>query len=505
MASRTPTPTQANLKEQRVALQEEVSSLMREADTLSEGLDQVRAMLQREDRNWVAVFGGGNEDDGLDLDNLKEWSRKLRNSVVGAPWMKRGLSLRSSYVWQGGMQYGNIPSSGKGKSKNVQTLINHPLNQRNFFGPIARRKREGCLYHDGIALWVGDNTTKQVHPIPLNEITGDLRDPDHNADVWAYRRSWTETNLSTAEKTQRVEWYFTDTFYEHRVATITRGSNKPEPVSQTHTAFDMVANGMEGFAYGSPDALAAQIWNGITRDLYMDGVTMSQAMSTFALKATVSTKAGGDRTTMRLASSKGAGQTAVLGGVNDLVPLSTAGKGYDFETLRSVVAIIATALDVSSIALTSDPGAAGSSYGSASTLDLPTRLAMEARRQEHIQLDARVLRWMGAPDATVYFEPLDDGAETYREVQAVILKWNTGLYSAEEAKKQLEAIAGREFASPVPDGVMLPNNEKFKDTLTNDGQDAATPSTAAPGQGRSDKTGGQDAAGNDLRNDGVSK
>jgi hypothetical protein len=183
--------------------------------------------------------------------------------------------------------------------------------------------------------------------------------------------------------------------------------------------------------------------------------------------------------------------------------MSSAGRGYAFETGTPLAAVIATAIEVSVIHLTSDPGTAGASYGSASTLDLPTRLSVKSRRQWHIDFDKRVLRWMGADKADVKFLPMIDAAEALRELQALILKWTSGLYTAKEMKAMIDGVD--ESHVTVPSGVMLPNNEKYLGSLTADA-DATPPSssttTSSPGQGQATGT-GNTGLGDDIRSRGV--
>jgi hypothetical protein len=97
----------------------------------------------------------------------------------------------------------------------------------------------------------------------------------------------------------------------------------------------------------------------------------------------------------------------------------------------------------------------------ASSLPLPTRLAIEGRRDEHIAFDKRVLNWMGAEDATAYFGPLLDPADLYRAQQGIAIKLETGLYEGVEIKKAFEALEGNDVTNvSIPDGFMLPNNAK---------------------------------------------
>ena len=473
-------------------------------------------MFAREDAGWSKPFAA-KDSNGMSLEELRDWSEQIHNAQVGNPHIKRGLSLRRSYIWQGGLQHANIPTEGRGRGTNVQSLIDSPMNQRNYFSPAARARKEGCLYADSIAFYIGNDKTKTLHSLPLAEISADLRDPDFDEDVWAYRRSWNQFDAATNSSVKKHLWYFTDTFMDQRMPTVLINGVR-EKVSQTHTIFDQVANGVDGFAYGSPDALAAVIWSRIARDLVMDGVTMTHALATFAFKASSTSNKGNENAAMKLGGSQSAGSTAVLGATNDLVPMSSAGKAYDFDGLRSIVAIIAASLDVSSVSLTSDPGASGASYGSASTLDLPTRLAMEARREEHVDLERRVLRWMGAPEADVYFAAIIDPTDLYRAQQGIALEYGTGLYSAEETKREFEGLKGNKTRNvTIPDGVLPPQSVKkleaeakiadasaAKTAAAKSKQDAANGGNLTPTQGSGAGVGAGTGA-NDLRTDTLSK
>jgi len=223
-------------------------------------------------------------------------------------------------------------------------------------------------------------------------------------------------------------------------------------------------------------------------------VTMTSALATFAFKASVASKNGAENVSMKLANSSSAGSTATVGGANDLVPLSSAGKTYDFASLAPVAAVVASSLDVSAEALTST-----SSAGSLTSLDFNTRLAMEARRAEHVELDRRVMLWLGAPDAEVYFNSMDDSAEGYRMMQSVVLRWGTGLYGPDEIKEQFEELLGKgTFKAPFK-GVVVPNNIAQVNAAK---PDVAPVNVAAPDQGTGNGTGGQSGSGNDIRTDG---
>lgn len=468
---------------------------------LVEQLTNVNAMFKREDVGWKKLFSGEASDKGLTLDDLKDWDDQIREAIAGNPHIGRGLGLRSSYVWEGGMHYENVKSESRGrggKAGNIQALIDKPVNQVNFFGNDARRQREAALYSQSIVWYIGDNSSKELQPVPIWEITGDYRNPDNDAEIWAYRRSWVRGN----ENEETIEWYFTDIFWDKKIPYIPIKGGKNEFVHPSKTIFDGKVRGQIGWAYGVPDALSALTWARLYRDFLVNGKIMSDSLATFAFKAAVGNDQAGDNASMRIGNGSTAGSTAIAGVANDLVPISTAGKGYDFDSGRALASVVATALEVSVIALTSDPGTAGSSYGSASTLDLPTRLAIKARRQWHVDFDLRVLKWMGATDARASFDSMDDPADVYRSLQGLAIKWLTGAMTVKELRAELGALS--KFVNPdedAPEGIMLPNNEKSLSRADVDADSKATsasgqPSAASPGQGKSTGAGSGVKSGN---------
>jgi hypothetical protein len=462
---------------------------------LAETLQNVMAMLGREDEGWELYIGGnGRPERGLSLKDLKAWERKLTEFEAGNAWGKRGLSLRDSYINQDEVQYEGIRKGGSGKGVNVQEKIDHPLNQKAFFGRAARRRREGRLYHSGIALWIGDDSTKLLTPIPLDQITDVLTDEDDTGEIYAYRRAWSRRQAN-GKKTEMVRWYFVDT-YKHLEQDIITVDKEREKVERGYTAFDMHANSVEGWAFGIPDALAAHVWAEIAKGLYMDGVDVSEAMASIAYKATAGTAKSGQAAAGGFASPQAAASTAIVGSAGDLVAMNSAKSGYTFSTIREVVALIASALDVSVIHLTANPGDAGSSYGASQTLDLPTRLAMITRRQEHADLDKRVLRWMaGSAEAAskikAYFPRLVDPAEQYREMQMATLPWLQGVLEPETFQEIVAKIMGRADLGTLPKGILTPNNKDSlpRKDIDRDGT-GGTATTSAPMQGRGSGDGG---------------
>lgn len=459
--------------------------------------------LMAESIGWTDITGVSN-DDGPTLEQLKKRSKQIRSGVALSPHLGQGLRLRTDRVWAEPITYQGVPGmhgvpTGRGVP-DVGARVNDPLNHQYVFGMSARAEREAALYTDGMFFLLGDDSSKRAAPIPLSEISADYRNPERSSEVWAYRRSWLDYSGGAAHPVERVEWVFTDLFKDKQTESISH-NGKSEPVATGKTLIDGKVNSQVGWAYGFPDAGAVVEWARIYSEFMKSGKSMSDAMARIWAQVKKDVASGVPSAAARVAGMSGFGNTQIGSG-SDLAPLSTAGRSYDFAPGLHLLAIVAAGLGVSVVALSSNPGAAGASYGAAQVLSLPERLATQFRRDWHVQYDLRVLRWMGARKPEAYWPPLLDGSELMRLSQAAQLAWNSGLYSPEEAKRQFEQARNNySEVTPVPDGVLIPNS---KYSLARQDIDAdGTSGVGAPGQGQSTGIGDNPGGSNDTRTDTI--
>lgn len=500
------TPSQVSKTTKAVLAQrlnEEIYASAHVNERLLETLQNMDMML--DNRGWAALSTYATNDDGPDLDQIKEAARQIQNLVALNGLVKRGRGLRTGNVWSGGIHYGNIEGKRQGKGVNVQERIDLPQNQEAFFGQSAREERESCYYSDSMAMWLGDDTTFELEQLPILKVTNDYRNPDNSAEIWAFRKEWTRMNPETGKGETVAEWYYINRHWSKRRDFIKFG-NKNEPVSQTKRVFgSRPVNSITGWAYGVPDALPMIPHVRQYLEAVASGKTMSDSMAKLAYVAKVNSQSGAEKVGVKI-NTTGAGGTAAIGQTNELQALSTAGRGYDFASLVPLLALAATSIGVSTISLSSNTANAGSSYGAAQTLSKPEKDETRSRRQFSMDVDREVLVWMGAKDPQIWFDSLEDEAERYRRDQATGIRWGTGLYEPEEIKHRFEDSDGKADIKPVPDGVMLPNNTRFPQTTSNDGDSSAAANggdfTPTQGSGQEFGNGGSgDQNGNDIRND----
>lgn len=485
-------------------IEQGIRELTEDNADLRERLDQVQMMFRVEDQGWDKLFGGFSDDyPGLDLDQLREIAVQIQEYEVGNPYIKRGSALRANYVWSKGV---NIPGSEgnpkqRGQKGKLVNFCADPKSQAFLLSPEAHGEMERSAFSTGTYMLVGDERTKRIeYPVSITEITAILTNPDYLGEVWAYLREW--DHLKPNGKTEkRKQWIYTDRYSGGARKTVI---NKV-PVAEGKTLFDQTFNSQIGWPLGVPDALAAIVWARIYSEMVNHGKVMTESLAKFAFKVTQNTQKGADKVGVKT-STGGAGQTAVMGAVNDLVPLSSAGKVYQFRELQPILAAVATTLEVSIVHLTSDPGSAGSSYGSASNLDLPTKKAVVARQNLWESYIKRILKWATDEDVPVMFPPLDD--DIYRAIQSLALIWNTGTVHPDEIRSAIIELGGiLSKHNDVPEGILVPNNEHSiqRSDIDMDGKEQPV-SAASPDQGRPNGgVGGAGADKNDERTDNVSE
>lgn len=422
-------------------MQEAMESLQRNYSLVAENLADVQLMLDAQ--GWTPMFDY--TTNGLTKLQLNTASRQLRELVVGSPLMKKGAGLRHGYVFGKGFEV-DVSSikTNAGKARVIQMA-------KKVFSPAVLEQWTRADFTDGNFLMVGDNKTKKISLVPIEQITGVYVDGDDREDVQAFRRSWIRFTGKDAKNLN--EWYYTDTYDGRRIATI-QNEEGPENVDKNKTILWNPVNRQIGWTWGIPDALAAIAWSRLYRDFVENGYKMSEAMARVAFTLTSKTRAGGTSAAAGIASGTGAGRTAAMSNGMNMSALSTAGKAYDFESGDSIAAFIASAIEVPLQDLLSKPDS-----DKADGVPGHVKRAMRVRQQLNGAFMERVLVWLGAPATISIKWPEIDDMDVFRKSQMVTGAWGTGLYDPEEIRPVLAEVAGVPLTKPTaPQGVLVPNN-----------------------------------------------
>lgn len=479
------------------ALQEDApvsveSRLIQQADEiemLREGLEDATRMLQFEDRGWSLIGALVAEDhlEGLELEELKEVSKKIRPRVALNGLTKNGATLHTGYVFSKGVNIaGTDAPSGRGRPSELRNFFTRKANQDSIFSASAHMELQKARYSDGNVYLVCDKASGTVRRVPLNEITAIKVNPDFPEEVWAYQRTWNPQTAPNSKPLKR--WYYSSRFTGTKQRTITRGG---ETVAVDKAVMiDKRFNRQVGWPLGIPDALAAMPWIAAYEEIVQYGRVVSESLSKILYKVISKSKAGSQNAAAKIATMTGYGNTASMVEGQDVAAMNNAGRGYDFAAARPVAAMAAAALSVPNIELLSDSAAAGSSYGAAQSLSPATENTMRSMQDQWVEMYHEVFDVFGLGSPRVWFEPLKD-IDPYRKAQQV------KLYS--------DALSDEEYRGIVLDDLDIPGDPaKIPDVLKLRSVDTGTAvQQAAPDQGQSNGSNSGGNGANDLRTDSI--
>jgi hypothetical protein len=163
------------------------------------------ALLRVEDVGWKPL---GEEYDGTEypLESAKKNSVITRALVTINPLVKRGMNVRTAYIWGNGVEFKGI--------EKYKAFAELPSNKKWLLSPKAHAEMEMCLGTDGnffLLLTKGGRASKgagSVQRLPMHQITGTISNPDNLEEVWFYRREWTSiiSNPENDRTSRRTTW-----------------------------------------------------------------------------------------------------------------------------------------------------------------------------------------------------------------------------------------------------------------------------------------------------------
>lgn len=399
--ARTPEPV-AEVDRLRTQLAQERDT----ADLLAESVaDLERALV---DPGWVRLTALAEQE--FSPQGLVQLRAICRIYALKNPLIKRGLALRQAYVWGQGVEV-SARANGRGHDGEqdvnalVQTWLTDSGTTRAFTGADARGRLEWALGTDGevfIALFTrpstGWVTPRTIQPDEIHEVICDPEDAD---EPWYYRRRWTEIGYDTSGQrtvTTRERMY---------PAVDYRPAVRPATWAGVDVAWDcpvlhVAVNRPLRWQRGVPDAYAAIDWARAFKEFLEDWARLMRSLSRYAWKATapgskaaaVRAQVTADPTRDRYTHEPNvAGATLTLPPDVALEAVSKNGATIDAESGRPLAMMVAAALGVPVTMLLADPGLSGA-RATAETLDQPTELEMQQRRELWSGVYRRVLAYL---------------------------------------------------------------------------------------------------------------
>lgn len=422
-----------------------------EAEYLVEGMRDLQFAL--ENRGWKLLYGGVDqrEFDGLDLDVIKRLSDELRAFLTGGSLAKRLIEVRSNFViGGGGVEYEN--TSG------AQRALNDLQNQEKLFGTKGLAEIVRAQGTDGNVVILVNPTTKKVKRLPISRISALYVDPDDPEDIQYIKTTYNRVTIDKPAGESVEVWYrvdLNDSAAAKRRATINEG-NKTVRIDKSWVAVVSSVNVQVGHTLGTPDLLASLPWLERYNEYLVAQLDFQKALSAIAVHIKAKTTKAQDQA--RAAIRNGGRAGVATTSEDTVIEAQRGGSDVSFENGRALAAMASTGAEVSVVHALSDPGASGSSYGSAQTLDSPTQKMIAARRDAIGMLLKRVFTLLGAPKAAIKWPRVEDEA-TFRLIQAVATMWQTGLFKPEELRDKFGELVDLTINGAVPTDVLVPNTK----------------------------------------------
>jgi hypothetical protein len=380
---------------------------------VEENLDRLE--LAAEDRDW-RVAGMVLEQE-FTRTGLSAISRNCQLMAIASPLVKRGVQIRTGYIWGQGITIQGRAGADADQDVNavVQDFLDDPGNKRVLASAAARERCERVLATDGnwfVAFFTDPKTGRVwVRSVPFAEIQDKYTDPNDREQDQFFLREWSETVVEngTLPGTLRRRTQTRRVFHPalgYRPAPRDRvPSINGIPVEWDTPILHVAVNRPDGWKWGVPDVYAALPWARAYEGFLTDWARLVKSLSKFAWrltgdraskaqKAADKIRAAGPTYSIDpLSGNSQAGQASVGGPGVMLEAIPKAGATIDADSGRPLAAMVAAALGLTVVELLADPGVTGA-RAVAETLDKPTILEMGMRQQMWADVTATICQYV---------------------------------------------------------------------------------------------------------------
>ena len=431
------------------AMQGEFDNLKRQNEVLEESLNDLIAKAN--DAFWKPV--NFVQQEGVQLDELKQLSLRLREQEATGSLHTRAVQLMHAYVFGRGMLINKEDLVPR-----VRKAIEHPYNKAAVFGPKAKEELVRAMYTDGQVFILRGTGDRVLTRVPIAEVAGFNVDENSPERVWHIKRTWFNGTKHISK------WYPTNDYMlattpSTRAKSIINEAGKRETVDNTKVLHFTSAGKQIGWAFGLPIGLPAMQWVETYTRFIQNSASLVESYNKIAFK--FSQKASQAPATAAAIASAPAqvGGVASMGLADSLTAMPAIGSQVSFQNGRPIAALAASAVGVSVVALLSDPGAAGSSYGAAQTLDLPTIRVMSGWQDVWVEFFRELILGLGATEETLEVSfPSIETDVPYRQITSLSQAYQMGGLHQEEYRGSLLSVLDIPNARPVDD---LPEPDQF--------------------------------------------
>lgn len=367
-------------------LQVNLVQALAENEILHESLADVQAALR--EPGWQSLATGAAEE--FSTSGRRQAAALCRILVVQNPLIKRGIAIRTGYIWGEGRQV-----SGRDDLVNAVIQKFDDDNKTSFSSSQAREEAEKTCGTDGNifrALPTSPLTGRvRVRTIDPTEIVAIHPNPEDRDEPWFYERRFTVNKVGTRYAGLTRPTIETKTVLYPALGF--KPTARVKSIDGIEVMWDnpiqhIAVNRIDGWQYGIGDAYAAIAWARGYKEFLEDWAKLTKSLSRIAWKVSSKNnrtqKAASDALRQALVNlpmpaESQAGGIANMAG-SDIEAIPKTGATIDSESGKPLAGMVAAALGVPITMLLADPGQTGA-RAVAETLDAPTVNEMNLRRE----------------------------------------------------------------------------------------------------------------------------
>jgi len=365
-----------------------VGRLQNEIELLAEAIPALELGL--EDEGWVRL--GAEMDRELSREAIGTIAKLARVMAIKNPLIKRAVQVFCLYVWGQGV---NISCADEDAKAAIDEFMSEPGNERSLTGEQARSEAERELRVTGnlFLTFFGSKSTAaipRVRTIPLEEITGVVRNPEDRSEPWFYKRETIGAldiaDSSTGPRTvYHPDWQLPEKSPARTMESINNCSIEWD-VPLRH----IKVGGYSGWAFGVSEVYAALDWARAHKDQLESWSSILLALKRFAWDAKVrggASKVSAAKAKLGTTVSEYSGETnppPVAGAAfvhtegNELKPIKTAGAAPSPEDTKYLLHMVCAGVGLPEFFFgNADVG----NYATSKVLDRPTEMAFMERQK----------------------------------------------------------------------------------------------------------------------------
>ena len=399
---------------------EQVVAVLDHYELLTERLAVLEDQLT--DQGWQRL-GDNNRD--FSREGLRALSKMVRLRWLKNPLIKRAVAVQCLYVWgQGATLRATHPTV----DTVVQKVLTDPTN-RTVLGDVeALMRLETELQLFGnlfFALFVNPSTGHlKIRTVPFDEIAAIIANPEDAQDPRYYLRVWTSTTYNPTTGSGEIKQhkaYYPDWRYNPAGGHPSHIAGIPV---KDAAIYHVSVNRLNDMQFGVSEVYAACDWANAYKVFLEKWVTITDALSKFAMQLTGANKKAVTGAVSKLqamlpslqqnlaeARAQSGGQ---VGGIlastpgTKLEPIKTSGITTSMDDARRLMLMVCSATGINEPYLTGDPSTGN--LATAKSMERPMELQFTARQSLWSSVLGNILGYIVDQAAMMPSGPLRAGA-----------------------------------------------------------------------------------------------